>query len=71
MIRGETTEQIDTFNPKYEFITLQNKVKALLSAPAQDIFSSNKEAVKVPEVQIFQQGSLQLEGVPEKVFAKG
>ena len=52
-LRGEKGEAVDPFNPKYELITLQNKLKALLNAPTQHIFSgpaSNNSDAHAPQL---------------------
>ena len=52
-LRGEKGEPVDPFNPKYELITLQNKLKTLLNAPTQHIFSSpasNQSDAHVPQL---------------------
>ena len=74
VLRGDKNESVDAFNPKYELITLQNKLKTLLAAPTQHIFASSttkQSANPTPQLEMVSQGSVQLEGLPEKVFAKG
>jgi len=41
-------EILDSFNPKYELITLQNKIKALSSGNNNEIFNLPKQVVKSP-----------------------
>ena len=41
---------MDTFNPKYEFISLQNKIRSISSGNNNEIFSLPKQMSKNPEV---------------------
>ena len=42
VLRGESVETLDTFNPKYEFITLQTKIKGIVAGSSNEVFSLPK-----------------------------
>jgi hypothetical protein len=70
-LRGDATELVDGFNPKYEVINLQNRLKKLLEGNNSEIFSLNKEIPKAPIIQSYQQKILLCDRKPEKVFMRG
>jgi hypothetical protein len=61
---------VDGFNPKYEVITLQNRLKQVIDGNSADLFTANKEIIKAPTVQPQQQSIIIGSSKPEKVFIK-
>ena len=41
-IRGESSDLIDNFNPKYELINLQNRLKKMMEGSNNEVFNINK-----------------------------
>jgi hypothetical protein len=61
---------LDPFNPKYEFITLQNRLRALSSGNNNEIFNLAKQVVRTPEILQAQKNVLYCEGWPEHLFSR-
>lgn len=63
-------ELIDGFNPKYEVVTLQGKLKKLLEGSSGELFNPTKEA-ELLRIRPFQQRIVACETRPERLFLKG
>lgn len=63
-------ELIDGFNPKYEVVTLQGKLKKLLEGSSGELFNPSKEAEPL-RIRPFQQRIVACEAKPERLFLKG
>jgi hypothetical protein len=68
-LRGEEIEKLDSFNPKYELLTLQNKIKGIASGNNNEIFNLPKQVVKSPEIMQAQKNCITCEGKPEHLFS--
>ena len=60
---------LDTFNPKYELINLQNKIKNLSSGNNMEIFNLPKQVVKNPEILQAQKNTIYCESKPSNLFS--
>jgi hypothetical protein len=62
---------VDGFNPKYEAINLQNRLKQIIEGNSAGLFTANKEVIRVPTVQPQQQKILLSESKPDRLFMRG
>ena len=61
---------MDNFNPKYELITLQNKIKDITSGNNNEIFNLQKQLNKAPDILQAEKNVILCEGRPDNLFSR-